>query len=143
MTEIKNTPYISAGYELEILYNVDTNSSQDGISTMREELAKSFVRLDEIETLQDDWNGNGASAFSADIIDRVRELVSTLNIQPIILPTARDSIQMEYENEKGDYLELELFEGGRLKLFSYSHDGVSETRDISIAEADKVVCSFY
>jgi len=35
----------------------------------------------------------------------------------MIFPTARGSIQMEYETERGDYLELELFEDGRLKAF--------------------------
>ena len=124
-------------------YNGNISLSWDGISIMKEKMADSLLRLQEIAALQDNWNGNGATTFSKELIARARQLISSLSIQPIILPTGRDSIQMEYERQNGDYLEFELFEGGRLKMFSYTHDGVSETKDILFSSANKVVCDFY
>lgn len=134
---------ISTSYTSNLGYNGNISLSWDGISIMASTIAQSLLRLGEIESLQSNWNGNGADAFSKEIISKARELICSLSIQPIILPTGRDSIQMEYENQKGDYLELELFEDGRLKMFSYTHDGVSETKDISCSSANKAVCDFY
>ncbi|KJE25644.1 hypothetical protein LG52_3208 [Geobacillus kaustophilus] len=37
-------------------------------------------------------------------------MIHTVIKQPKLFPTARDSIQLEFEKENGDYLEFELFE---------------------------------
>ena len=133
-----STPYIPASD-----YNGNINLNWDGISFMTAKIADSIKRLDEIAALQANWNGNGASAFSKAIIDMAQELVSSLSVQPIILPTGQESIQMEYEKENGDYLEFELFESGRLKVFTYTHVGKAETKDILLSMANEVVCNFY
>lgn len=64
----------------------------------------------DIENLQDNWNGNGAKAFSTTLIDRCKQIVSNLNVKPAIFPTAKNSIQLEYEKDNGEYLEFEVFE---------------------------------
>lgn len=134
---------ISTDFELDSSYNRSITLSWDGISDMRIKLEQSIARISEIEALEDNWNGNGAVAFTPAIIQRVKELVSGLAIQPTILPTGRASIQLEYENDSEDYLEFELFESGRLKMFSYMKDGQSETKDIPESSVNEVVCKFY
>ena len=136
-------PYVTTNFISDFRYNGNISISWDGVSVMTPEIVNSLLRLEEIEELEDDWNGNGASSFSPKLVSMARELVYTLSIQPIILPTGRDSIQMEYENACGDYLEFELFENGRLKMFMYTFDGVAETKDILFTMANKVVCDFY
>lgn len=134
---------ISTNCVSDLRYNGNISVLWDGISIMTPEIVNSLLRLGEIEELQNDWNGNGASAFSKKLIDMARELVYSLSMQPVILPTGRDSIQMEYENSFGDYLEFELFESGQLKMFIYTCDGTAESKDISFAMANKAVCDFY
>lgn len=134
---------ISTSYTPNFRYDGNISLMLDGISVMTPEVVKSLLRLEEIEALPDNWNGNGAAAFSKEIIKKARELVYGLSIQPVILPTGRDSIQMEYENENCDYMEFELFEDGRLKMFLYTHNGISETKDIALSLASKAVCDFY
>ncbi len=110
---------------------------------MNTALQTSYNRISEIRDLPDNWNENGASKFSNEILDTLKYIVESLKTQPEIFPTARDSIQLEYENENGDYLEFELFEGGRLKKFFCSHDDKTETKDIPIGLMSEEVDKFY
>ena len=64
-------------------------------------------------------------------------------IQPRIFPTARNSIQFEYEKQDGEYLEFELFEDGRLKKFSYSGGGQFSTELIEDKDVEGIVRAFY
>lgn len=130
-------------FTAETVHNSNIPLEEDVVIMDRLQLKNSLLRLDEIAQLQENWNGNGACAFSDNIIRQMTELVSSLSIQPVILPTARDSIQMEYENEAGDYLEFELFENGRLKMFSYTHKGEIGNGDISVSSMDGAVRAFY
>jgi len=134
---------ISTPSLLDSRYNGNIILTWEGISIMTSKMAESLSRIDQIGALENNWNGNGAAAFSKEILAKTRELVSLLSEQPTILPTGRDSIQLEYEKQNGDYLEFELFEGGRLKMFSYTHDGIAETKDISFDLANEAVCVFY
>lgn len=124
-------------------YNGNISFCWDGVSVMSAERSDSLLRILEIEKLQDNWNENGASSFSKGLLDTAKKLVMSLAVQPAIFPTARDSIQFEYEKHSGDYLEIELFENGRFKLFSYSADGATQTKDISFDEVNEVVNRFY
>lgn len=115
----------------------------EGDSVMSVDKAQSLERLIEIEQLQENWNGNGAKRFSDSILSFARKIVMNLLIQPAIFPTARDSIQLEYENDLGDYLELELFEDEQIKMFSFDHTGKSLTQEINFDSINKVVSKFY
>lgn len=74
------------------------------------EFIKSNTALDEISKLKDNWNNNGAKAFSAKHIKICRDILNSLTIEPFVSPTACDSIQFEYEKDNGDYLEFEIYE---------------------------------
>lgn len=74
-------------------------------------LAQNLIKLNRIASLQDNWNGYGAAPLPPDVIEHTKELLLLLkHDQPFISPTARDSIQLEYEKANGDYLEVEVFE---------------------------------
>lgn len=126
------------------MYNSgNINLCLDGVSAMDANLLYSYQKISEIRCLEDNWNGNGAPKFSSKLLDFVLSVVEKLTWQPNIFPTARESIQLEYENDIGDYLEFELFEGGRLKKFYCGHDGEMETEDIPIEMIYEVVNNFY
>ena len=115
----------------------------DGDSVMSSEKADNLMCLLEIEQLQNNWNGNGAKSFSLELLSTARKIVTSSSIQASIFPTARDSIQFEYENDLGDYLEIEIFESGRIKVFSFDHNGLSATNDISADDINGIVGKFY
>lgn len=64
--------------------------------------------LNDIAHLKRNWNDNNANPFPANLIEKCANLISQLEVQPFISPTACGAIQMEYEKENGDYLELEI-----------------------------------
>lgn len=109
----------------------------------RVSFSENSIQLNKITALTDNWNGNGAPAFSAKHIEMVRELLQNLQYQPYIFPTACQSIQMEYETTEGDYLEFELFENGKVKQFICLKDGKEQTNYITISEINQEVCKFY
>ena len=119
------------------------NITSGGIVEMPFEYHKNNEILDQIASLKNNWNDNGAEAFSKEIIQRSRDLITTLDRQPMIFPTANDSIQFEYEKENGDYLEFELFENGKCKLFHQSPDEKYDRRFIDPENMNAEVNRFY
>ena len=67
-------------------------------------------RLQDIATLKYNWNGNGADIFSSTLINKSIFILNDIVRQPKIFPTARNSIQFEFEKPNGDYLEFEIYE---------------------------------
>ena len=100
---------------LQCLHN--SNSSEDASSvefsiTVREDAnmakAQNLARLDQIAALEDNWNGYGAKAFPKELIDKCKDIINSLQLQPKIFPTGRQSIQFQYELEDRSYLEFEI-----------------------------------
>ena len=116
---------------------------ESGGARMSKEYYDNHRVLNEIAALPYNWNDNGADAFSPELIQRSRHLIERLQRQPMIFPTANDSIQFEYEKDNGDYLEFELFENGKCKLFHCDADNKSERRFINDADINKEVNQFY
>ncbi|MCQ2504390.1 MAG: hypothetical protein MJ103_04075 [Saccharofermentans sp.] len=79
-------------------------------------------RLSEIEKLTDNWNNNGAGKIPASIIKSVRKLLMTIEFQPEIFPTACDALQLEWDNSKGEYLEMEILEDS-VNVFQIDSEG--------------------
>ena len=72
--------------------------------------------MDNISKLENNWNSNGAAAFSKELITKAKAFAYTLTGEAEIFPTACDSIQFEIENAYG-YIEIELFENGGIKCY--------------------------
>jgi hypothetical protein len=78
-------------------------------SYVSQELKSNLKKLNAFKNLGFNWNGNNAEPFSEVIIEKAKSILVALRIQPKIFPTARKSIQFEYEKHNGDYLEFEIF----------------------------------
>lgn len=123
--------------------------SKDKTITIKEaeldQFAENNIRLYYISKLKDNWNENGASHFSKKIINTMKNLIKELPYQPEIFPTACRSIQFEYEKEDGSYLEFELFEDNKIKIFTLSKDDEEKTEieDLDFLKVAKVVSEFY
>lgn len=110
-----------------------------------EEKMCNLKKLDQIAVLKDGWNGNKAKAFEPELISKVRSVITSLQIQPEVFPTACNSIQIEYEKEDGSYLEINLCLADTWEVFEISREG-EETYTSITADSDavkKVVNTFY
>ena len=95
--------------------------------------------LKEIRNLKEGWfdgrigNNNstseGKQAFSDSLIDKVKEIILKLKIQPEIFPTGRNSIQIEFKI-KEDYIDFELFENGKIVKY-FLNSNKKYTRNVS------------
>lgn len=114
-----------------------------GGTSLGKEFIQSCNTLDEIAELKYDWNGNGASPFSTQLISHSKQLLLNLCKQPMIFPTANDSIQFEYEKDDGDYLEFEIYENGEIKLFHLYPDNSYDKKTINSNDMNGEVEKFY
>ena len=96
-----------------------------------------------IDSLKDNWNGNGARAFSHELVDKVRIWVKNLPIQPEIFPTALNTIQLEYENSRRDHLEIEIGETDEADVFVASHNGEKNAERIPLKKIKERIANFY
>lgn len=123
--------------------NTENKFYWNGGAITTTDVIESMVSIDGIARLDDNWNGNYASKFGENLLMFVREIVMRLEIQPIIYPTARDSVQFEYENIYGDYLEFEIFDDKVIKMFLLLNDGTIKKSVISREVINKEVKQFY
>lgn len=71
--------------------------------------SESIRTLDDIQNLQENWNGYGAKPIPKEIVNLCRDIIMELDYQPDIFPTARRTVQMEYELDDNSYLEFEIY----------------------------------
>jgi hypothetical protein len=104
-------------------------------------MVSNIQKLSTISKLSPNWNGYDAPAFSLSLIDKIKSFLFRLSIQPSIFPTGRNSIQLEYEKENGDYLEFEVFPEKVIMLKIIGSDEV-ET-EIDENQIPQMVDEFY
>ena len=110
-----------------------------------EDKLENLKKLDAIALLKDNWNGNGAKAFRPELISKARNIITFLDIQPEVFPTACESLQLEYDKEDGAHLEIELTDGKKAEIFQIDSIGREHLVNVcaSIETIAKVVDEFY
>lgn len=108
-------------------------------------IKRNLDKLDAIALLGENWNGYGAKPFSQSLIERARHVILNLDAQPEVFPTAANSIQIEYEKENGEYLEVQIVEDGPYEGFRIHSDEAEElfTLNPDIDEINEAVRRFY
>lgn len=85
--------------------------------------------------------------FSTDFIKKVGEILNNISNQPEIFPNFRGNIQLEYEQENGKYLEIEITPNMKMNIFKIDEDGTEHENedffDINLDEINKEVKAFY
>lgn len=108
-------------------------------------LTDNLSKIKNFTTYSKNWNGYGAEPFSKKLIIRTINLIQLFPYhQPNnIVPTANDSIQLEYHKANGEYLEFEVFADRDIHMFKVNADATEESRDIrNLTELSKVIYSF-
>lgn len=125
----------------------DTKSIDLGVEKImiNEEKAENLRKINSIAALGDDWNGNGAKAFDFELIERVRQIITCLDIQPELFPTACESIQLEYDKTDGSYMEIEIGKSKFVEVFVVDCTGKEIFSSVSanVDSLNKVVNEFY
>lgn len=90
-------------------------------------------KIRKMSLFEDNWNGAGAKAFSEKAIKRFVSVVESLDVQPEIAPTGRNSLYMEYRKKDGSLLSFEIKEDGAEKVYvergDYGHPDVEWLED--------------
>lgn len=90
---------------------------------MENSIQENLKKLEQIASLTDNWDGNGAKAFDKQLIARVKDLIGALDVQLEIFPLSYGSIQMEYTKEDGSYLEIEVNLNDAWDVFEVNGNG--------------------
>ena len=112
MPDDKAVPYAVSSNIKE--YSFEPERAQTNLITR--DLILNFEKLDSFAQLPENWNGYDAEKIPSELINKVRSVIYDLPVQPMIFPTGRKSIQLEYEKPDGDYLEFEIFEDRTVML---------------------------
>ena len=96
--------------------------------------------LKSISELEENWNFYGAKPFKSEFLSQVEKIFLRLNYKPDkILPTGRESIQLEYyrysNSSREIYLEFEIYENkfGVLKVIGNDYiQAIEFTRSLDI-----------
>lgn len=112
---------------------------------MNKEKIYNLKNIDQIAHLENGWNGNNAKAFEQSLITKVRKIITALELQPELFPTACGSIQIEYEKKDGSYLEIEINTTGTCEVFKIDSNGIEIYSSIpdNIESIANVVRNFY
>ena len=101
--------------------------------------ADNFDRLKEISGYAKDWNGYGADPIPSIVIDEARHIISSLNDQPDIFPTADRSLQLEYSLLDDSYLEIDIFEDKIVAMQVYGTDyDNAQFWDLSYGDVEQI-----
>lgn len=73
--------------------------------------------LDQIQALPENWDGEGAASFSLEHVTFVKKIIQMLPRVPLVVPTGRESINLEYSNGSQGYLEFEVFNDRHIERY--------------------------
>ncbi len=77
----------------------------------------SIAKLRTFGDFQEDWNGYSGIPFDPDYLRRVEALLRELTAEAEVFPVGDGTVQIEFKNSKGAYLEVELYANGQAVFF--------------------------
>lgn len=100
--------------------------------------------IDNLREFKENWNGYYAKGFSKELCDFASEIIEDLGEenQPKFFPTGRESIQIEYEKDNGEYLEFEIYSTGIIEMYRVNIDGVETAKNVSLEQLKSMVKKF-
>lgn len=85
--------------------------------------------------------------FSDSFTRKVGEILNRINYQPEVFPNFRGNIQLEYEEDNGKYLEIEITPSMKMNIFKIDEDGTEHENeyfvDVNLNKINQEVNAFY
>ena len=107
--EIISSEDRNVNYEAEDQLVIASDASAS-VKIPFKDIRLSLRSLEKISDLEENWDNYGAPKISDSVIRKARSLLFEIIKKPDIFPTKRNSIQFEFENQEGDYLEFEILD---------------------------------
>lgn len=100
--------------------------------------------INNIREFKENWNGYHANGFSKELCDFASEIIEDLDEenQPKLFPTVRESIQIEYEKDNGEYLEFEICSTRIIEMYRENINGVKTEKSVSLEQLKSIVKKF-
>lgn len=117
------------------------DKNDEKISKYERALLNNIDKVNSFQHLNLGWNGYEADPIDKSIIDDVKSQLYLLSIQPDVFPTARNSVQLEFHHDNGNYLEFEIFRDKVVKLCETNNKEIEQ--EIKLEEINKMVDEFY
>lgn len=116
-----------------------------GDTIMENKKMQNIEKLNTFKSLGENWNGYKASPISHGLISSVIDLLSKLQFQPEVFPLASGKIQIEFDNDNGQYLEFELGEHCAASVYQVeaNNDELEYEIDFDSQEICRIVNEFY
>ena len=80
-------------------------------------LSRNQIKLKAISELPDNWDWYEAAPLAHSLIMDANAFLPKFLKQPEIFPTADGTIQMEYEKDNGDYLEIQFADNSMCEVY--------------------------
>ena len=109
------------------------------------EECNSIIKLEALKKLENGWDNANAIRINDIVIKKVELILKGLKRQPEIFPLVNGNIQLEYEEPDGRYLEFEILDTNRIKVFKIDLMGKITTKEIgfNLSDISKEVDVFY
>lgn len=108
-----------------------------------EVLQKVNELLDDMLKFEENWDSCNAKPLTEEVVETVRAVVATLPRLPEIIPTNRQSIELEYIEPDLGCLEFEFCRYGFVNGVFWSVDGTRSERLVYVDAVKKCVEDFY
>lgn len=118
------------------------------LDDIKEGQERKMLNLNKLKTYSDlpeNWNHEGAEAFSKFTIDLAKQIIEHVDIQPEIFPLDDDTVQFEWDGQSNSYLELKIGNDTKATLFVIDKTG-NETTKIIVPDAltiNQIIHDFY
>ena len=122
-------------------YNGITYSANGG-TFMPNRMEINIRKLQSFSSLCNNWNGYNASPIKSNAIEKALQIVNALSIQPQVFPVADGSVQLEFDNPNGSYLEIVIGNDDEVEYFEQKPDG-SETEGSFKYDLDRIIRMVY
>lgn len=106
-----------------------------------EDLRRNIEIVTSFSELPVNWNENGAHPFTKKVIKTTIRILTKLDYQPEVFPTANESIILEYSKPEGRYLGIEVCEE-KIIVFEAPKEKTIQLNSTKIHELCKIVNDF-
>lgn len=138
-----------SGLKSNFICNDDSNRNYivytESGENMGLELTRNLNKLKMIENLK--LGEDGSITFSTEFMSDIASLLYPIEKQPEVFPNFRGNIQLEYEEDNGKYLEIEITPDMKMNIFKIDEDGNEYENDdyfkVDLDEIQKEVNAFY
>lgn len=103
-----------------------------------------YWEIGQMAKLEENWDGYGAPKIDLGCLVHADKIVSAMHHKMFICPTHRGTVQIEWEDEQGNYIEIEIMSSGKCKAFYMSGDEIRNMllqKPIS-TKAERIIADF-